>query len=141
MPALQIANLTPSTVIPVGSMIIIENMQARGYDSKTDSLDDVIGVVYPSVYYSARAFNIGDGPDWYNFDYNLWNDDLSLALDEFDQPIENPNYEPFNPWYSTGDYSTILTHGMGPVLKTYGSLPARWQILDEKTDYYWVLIR
>jgi len=141
MPVLQIANLTPSTPIEIGSMIVIENMQVREYDSKTDSLDDVIGVIYPSINYSGRAFNIGDGPLYYDFDYYTWNEDLSLALDEFDQPIENSNYEPVNAWYSTGDYSTVLTHGMGPVLKSYGSLPARWKILSEKTDYYWVLIR
>jgi hypothetical protein len=141
MAVLQIANLTPSTPIEIGSMIVIDNMQAREYDSKTDSLDDVIGVIYPSINYSGRAFNIGDSPAYYNFDYNLWNDDLSLALDEFDQTIENPNYQNFNPWYDTGNYSTILTHGMGPVLKTYGSIPSRWKILDEKTDFYWVLLR
>lgn len=141
MPALQIQNLTTG-VIPVGTLVIIQSGKARAYDAKTDTLDDVVGAVYASGNTSGRAFNLGDGPDYYNLDANTWDETLLLEFDSGGNPISNPNYDAmFNPFADTTTYSTILTHGMGVVLASYTSLPSRWRILQSNTTYNWVLIR
>jgi hypothetical protein len=141
MACLQLKNLVANTVIPVGTLIIIDSTQARAYDSKTDSLDDVVGVAFPTQNYSGRNFAIGNGCDYYNLDYNLWNEDMTLALDEENNPVENPNYAPFNPWSDTGNYTTIVTMGMVPVLSSYTSIPSRWKLVQSNTTYNWYLIR
>lgn len=141
MSGLQIKNQVANTVIPVGTLIIVDAGQARAYDAKTDTLDDVVGSVYPTVNYSSRAFSIANGPDYLNLDYSTWNEDMTLLLDEENNPIENPNAASFNPWSDTGNYSTIVTIGMAPVLASYTSVPSRWKLLQTNTTFNWYLIR
>ena len=141
MPCLQIQNKTSGT-IPIGTMIVVDDMKARAYDSDTDSLDDVVGTVFATSYVSGREFNIGTGPDYYDLDYYQWGEDLTNVLDDGGNPIPNPNYDDtFNPWADTIHYSTIQYDGFGVVLSSYTSLPARWKVLQTNTDLNWVLIR
>lgn len=141
MSCLQLKNQTSNTVIPVGTLIIIDANEARAYDAKTDSLDDVVGVVYPTVNYSGRAFPIGNGPDYLNLDYSSWNEDMTIMMDEENNPVVNPNGASFNPWTDTGNYSTVVTIGMAPVLSSYTSVPSRWKRVQTNTTYDWYLIR
>jgi hypothetical protein len=142
MSVLQLKNQTPNTVIPVGTLIVIDATEARAYDSKTDSLDDdVIGTAFPTMNTPNRSFFIGQGPDYYNLDYNSWLEDMTMELDGEGNPVENPNWASFNPFYDTGNYTTIIISGMVPVLSSYGSVPSRWKLIQSGTTYNWYCVR
>lgn len=132
-----------SGIIPIGTMIVSDAGKARIYDEKTDNIENVIGVAYGYTNTSGRAWNLGDGPVFYTSpnDYFLWNEDLTIQLDSDNQPIPDPNYVGFNPFSQPDNYTFILYKGFGAVVKPYSSLPSRWVVLEEKTDYSWVLIR
>lgn len=141
MPSLDLENLSEGA-IDVGTMLIIEDGKARIFVEGVDSLEDVVGVSYTPIKASGRAFNQGDGPVYYDKDFSLWQDTLSLDVDENDSFIENPNFTGYvNPRGDNEHYTIVLTHGMGAVLNTYAAVPSRWKLLESKTTHNWYLIR
>lgn len=136
--SLLLENLTTG-IIPVGTPIVIDTEKARAYDSKTDSLDDIIGVVSALEYISGREWSpFYTGPACYENDSIFWNEDLTMQLVD-DAPVENPGYTPFNPYSETDKYSVIVCHGFAAILNSY-TLPTRWKLIKAKTSYNWVLI-
>lgn len=136
--SLLLENLT-TAVIEVGTPIVIDTEKARAYDSKTDSLDDIVGVVSALEYISGREWGpFYTGPACYENDSIFWNEDLTMQLVD-DAPVENTGYVPFNPYSERDKYSVIVCHGFAAVLNTY-TLPAKWKLIKAKTTYNWVLI-
>ena len=129
-------------IIPAWSLVVIDSEKAREYDSKIDSLDDVIGVVSTLEYISGRSWGpFYDGPQCYENDSILWNEDLTMTLDENEQTVENTNYVPYNPFTEPELFSIIICHGFAAVLASYGSIPTRWKLIKSNTTYNWILIR
>ena len=129
-------------VIPVGSMIVIDNGKARAYDSLVDSLDDIVGVVPALQNTSGRCWSpFYDGAECYNNDSVVWNEDLTIQLDGDGNAVENPAYAPFNPYTETNKYTIVVCQGFAAVLSSYVSLPTRWKLIQSNSEYNWVLIR
>lgn len=137
--SLLLENLT-SAAIPTGTLVVIDTGKARAYDSGTDSLDDVIGVVSALEYLSGRSWGpFYDGPPCYTNDSVYWNEDLTIEIVD-DEPVTNPGYTPFNPYTETDTYSVIVCAGFSAVL-TGVTLPSRWRRIKTGTTYDWILIR
>jgi hypothetical protein len=130
--------------VPIGTMIVTEGEFARPYDEKTDDIEDVIGVIYPTFNASGRAIRIQDGPIFYENDSFIWNQNLQYEFDpfsEYEDYVSNPSYIPFNPNWELDKYCTILTHGFAAVKKPYAALPPRWKVLKDFDYVVWCLIR
>jgi hypothetical protein len=143
MSCLVLKNATEAPV-PIGTMIVAEGEFARPYDEKTDDIEDVIGVIYPTFNASGRAIRIQDGPEYYLNDAFLWDQNLQYQVDpfsEYEDYVTNPDYTPWNPNYELDKYCTIVYNGFCPVAKPHGALPARWKVLKTWDYYDWVLIR
>lgn len=140
MSVLQLENLT-SGVVPIGTMMVMDSDKVRPYESKTDSLDAVLGVAFGTTDTSGRNFSLGNGTPYYDLDYYTWADDMTLFKNGNGNPVENPKFGSFNPNSDTTVYTTIITHGFAPVLIQYVTLPSRWIVINEKTTHDWVLIR
>lgn len=136
--SLLLENLTTG-VIPAGTPVLIDNEKVRAFDELTDSLYDVIGVVVPLDYTSGREWGpFYTGPECYENDSIIWEEDLTIKFVD-DEPVENIEYVPFNPYTEQDKYSVIVCNGFVAVLNTY-PLPSHWKLIKTKTTYNWVLI-
>lgn len=141
MPSLDLENLDVGE-IDIGTMLIIEDGKARPFLEGVDSLEDVIGVAYTPINSSGRSFSLGDGPVYYEKDYSVWHDSLTLDITEEGNSADNPDFTGYvNPRGDSIHYTIMMTHGMGAVLNTYADVPSRWKLLETKTTHNWYLIR
>ena len=139
--ALLLNNKTTGT-IPVGTLVVVDSGKARAYDSDTDSLDDVIGVVPSLINISGRGFGpLYDGPECYENDSYIWNEDLTFQTDSDGNPIYNNDYVPFNPYVETDTYTFVIYQGFMAVLSSYPSVPSQWRLIQSNSDYNWFFIR
>lgn len=127
-------------VIPIGSLVVSDNGEARVYDSLTDSLEDVLGVVSALEYTSGRQWGpFFDGPECYENDSILWNEDLTIKIVN-GGTVENTNYTAWNPYADTDKYSILVCHGFAAVI--HGTtLPSTWRLIKAGTNYDCIFIR
>jgi hypothetical protein len=129
--------------IPIGTLVVPDGEFARPFDEEKDAVEDIIGVIYPTFDTSGRAFSTPDGPAFYEDDFYLWNQNLTLTEDSenYEGFEPNPDYVPFNPYSQTGEYCVVIYNGFVAVKKPYGELPARWKVLKDMDYFSWCLVR
>lgn len=135
MSALVLVNQV-AKVIPTGSLIVIEDMEARVFNPETDFISDIIGVAYPPRWNSGRAYNALDGPIYYIKTPGTFQEDLSRALDEQGNPKFDADLRFPSPSFY---YTIIVSRGMVPVIVD-SPVPAHWKLLKTGMDYSWYFI-
>lgn len=135
---------TTGTAIPLGTPVVINpvNSQAHAFDDQNDDVSEIIGVTYPNPNINnGRAFRVYDGFAFYDKDYYLWKEDMTLDLNGQGDPQENPNYEAWNPWTEPDNYCCVMIAGMAPVDVSYTDIPFSWVKVRDGTDFDWYIIR
>jgi hypothetical protein len=127
-------------VIPIGSLVVSDNGEARIYDSQTDTLADALGVVCALEYTSGREWSpFYTGTECYENDSILWNEDLTIKIVN-GETVENVNHTAWNPYSDIDKYSILVCHGFAAVI--HGTtLPSTWRLIKAGTNYDWVFIR
>jgi len=135
---------TTGTAIPIGTPVVINptNSQAHAFDDQNDDVSAIIGVVYPNPNdNNARAFNRYDGFAFYDKDYYLWKEDLTLDLNGQGQAQENPNYMAWNPSSDPDNYCFVMIAGLVSVDVNYTSVPTSWVKVRDGTNFNLYVIR
>lgn len=113
---------------------------AVSYDSEVHSIDDVVGTSYPKINTTGRCNSNLDGHCFSHYEYLVYGEDLSLVIDEYGNPIENPNYDRYFDPSTDNEYVIVCISGLAPVL-TGTIVPSRWKKVREGLTYDLYLIR
>lgn len=118
---------TSGTAIPFGKPVVMSSGKVREFDSQTDAKTDIIGIVMPKSRLSGRQ--IVDGEILYSTESLLYTEFLQYALDENNEYIVNPNFDPdFN--YITDDkYQCVCVRGIASLLSAEASHP-NWVLIN-----------
>lgn len=127
--------------VPIGTLIVVDNNEARAYNDEKDTIEDVIGVIYPTSLTSGRAYRVPDGPEYYLNDPVLWQENLQFEIDENENSVPNESFTPWNPFTNTNNWCLVIYNGFAAILNSYSSVPSRWKLLRTGTSYNWYLIR
>jgi hypothetical protein len=127
------------TDIPIGTPVVIDEVKkVVPFDSGVDSVDDIFGVAYPKDSATGRCAANFDGLVFSDHEYFKYGENLQRITPY----VANPDYAPVDPVLSNDPiYALVCISGMAAVLKTFTTIPPRWMMLREGTDYDIYLIR
>lgn len=128
-------------VIAPGTPIVLLSGKAVPYSDLVHSLDQIVGVSYPTSRTNGRAFSIPNGQLFLENDIVLWNEDMTYEVDSEDNQVLNESYYPINPYSATDSWTTCVYIGLVPVLVEFDTLPSSWNLIATKTLYNWYFIR
>lgn len=123
--------------VPGCTVVFAENNRIRCFDPLTDDPEDIVGVVYSKdALYGREVVN---GLSFYENSYYLLDPFFDYMQDEYGNLIPNPRDPLIDPW-TDERFVFVLTHGIGPILKTNTPHP-RWRFRKSNptdTDVYFI---
>jgi 3D (Asp-Asp-Asp) domain-containing protein len=123
-------------VIPLGTCVVLHNAgspEVRAFSIETDTVEDIIGVVYPTAYASGRA-GPTDGPIHYTNSVFQFEESLRFVIQNGTY-VYNPTYDPQITPTDTSKFATIQTNGLAAVLKTSTHIPVQWVKITTGEEY------
>lgn len=129
-----------NSAIPLGTLVVLSGANVRAYNSGTDSVDDIIGVVVPKVnalvsyeicshYYHTKTSSAAF--DGY----------LRFVYDQNNDPVSNENYDPNYNWTTDDACQAVMASGTAAILNTQVSyVKPSWilQFTDSVTSTYFI---
>ena len=142
MSSLYMKNVSVGVIdIGVPVVLIKHTGRIRPYDDRLgDAVEDIVGVVSPLKGNAGRTTL--DGTIFYLNDHALWNANLTVKLDEKENPLFNNDYKEWDAVQSLDEYSVVTLQGIAAVLDVFCNVPKRWLYLGEHKDMYkWYYVR